>query len=274
MVVRAPAAVSSNTPLPSASRSCRNTSRTPLVSPATRVDASDQNATYRPLALIRGRPLAPLPWPPSLATLTRVTVPVTRSRTTTSGTPLLSSVITASLVTTYARYRPSAFSAGCRKSLPGGTRSPSRTSSVVSATYVKPLGNPAVPPGVVTTTSRAPVVDDDDVTAVIVVGLTTTTLVAAAPPTDTTAPARKFAPVIVITVPPASGPSAGVTRVIVWLVCTRVNVHGNVVDFLEKLVLPVPVIVVSELSSVPLIVAVPPMQTDGGRAQEGPRRQL
>ena len=80
VVVRAPGVVSSNTPLPSASRSCRNTSRTPLVSPATRLLASDQNATYRPLALMRGRPLAPLACVPSLATLTRATVAASRGR--------------------------------------------------------------------------------------------------------------------------------------------------------------------------------------------------
>jgi hypothetical protein len=51
----------------------------------------------------------------------------------------------------------------------------------------------------------------------------------------------------------------------------RVNVHGTV-DPPGKAVLPVPVIVVSELASVPLIVTLAPMQTGAGllrRAQDG-----
>ena len=52
-------------------------------------------------------------------------------------------------------------------------------------------------------------------TAVTLVGETTTTLVAAAPPTVTLVAPVKFAPVIVIAVPPAVEPVAGETEEIV-----------------------------------------------------------
>ena len=79
----------------------------------------------------------------------------------------------------------------------------------------------AVPTGVVTDTSRAPAVPAG-VTAVTVVALTTETLVAAAPPTETEVVPVRFVPVIVIAVPPAVGPLAGATLVIVG------TIHGGV----------------------------------------------
>ena len=74
-----------------------------------------------------------------------------------------------------------------------------------------------IPPSVRTTTSRTPAAPAGAVIARIVVGLTTTRLVGASPPTVTVAPGWKFVPVMVIDVPPASGPAVGVTRVIVGL---------------------------------------------------------
>jgi hypothetical protein len=53
------------------------------------------------------------------------------------------------------------------------------------------------------------------VTAVTVVALTTDTLVAAAPPIVTLVVPVRFAPVIVIGVPPAVGPAFGLTDEIV-----------------------------------------------------------
>ena len=60
----------------------------------------------------------------------------------------------------------------------------------------------------VTVTAPAP---PAGVVAVIEVLLTTTTLVAAVLPNFTVAPVAKLVPVIVIAVPPAAGPSFGVT---------------------------------------------------------------
>ncbi len=74
--------VSSKMPSPSASRSCRNTSARPLVSPATRLVARDWNAMNRPLALIAALVLSPpSPWAPFEATLTRRTAPLNLLRT-------------------------------------------------------------------------------------------------------------------------------------------------------------------------------------------------
>jgi hypothetical protein len=71
-------------------RSCTNTSSLPLVSPATRVDAVEENATRRPSALMAGVQLRPFPCPPRLDMLTRDVVPVCRSCTNTSKFPLVS----------------------------------------------------------------------------------------------------------------------------------------------------------------------------------------
>ena len=62
------------------------------------------------------------------------------------------------------------------------------------------FANPAVPAGV---------------TAVMLVAETSTTLVAATPPTVTLVAPVRFAPVIVITVPPRVEPEVGATDVIV-----------------------------------------------------------
>ena len=70
----------------------------------------------------------------------------------------------------------------------------------------------AVPPGVVTTTGFAPAVPAG-VSAVTLVAETTTTLVAATPPTVTLVAPVRFAPVIVIEVPPRVEPLVGLTDV-------------------------------------------------------------
>ena len=81
-----------------ATRSRTNTSTKPLVSPATRLDASLEKATYRPSGVMSGARLPPpatvasqpVAWPPLLFTLTRSVVPACRSRTKTSLQPLVS----------------------------------------------------------------------------------------------------------------------------------------------------------------------------------------
>ena len=80
------------------------------------------------------------------------------------------------------------------------------------ATYVNALALVAVPPMVVTATLCAPAVPAG-VFAVIEVAVATT-LVAATPPIFTVAPI-KFVPVIVMVVPPATGPEIGATVVMV-----------------------------------------------------------
>ncbi len=76
--------------MPSYGRARTNTSPAALVSRATRLLASEEYATYRPSELIAGWRLLKPPWVPPLATLARVVVPLTRSRTNTSGTALVS----------------------------------------------------------------------------------------------------------------------------------------------------------------------------------------
>ena len=83
---------------------------------------------------------------------------------------------------------------------------------VGSATYVNALALVVVPPMVVTATLCAPAVPAG-VFAVIEVAVATT-LVAAVPPIFTVAPI-KLVPVIVIVVPPATGPEIGATVVMV-----------------------------------------------------------
>ena len=72
----------------------------------------------------------------------------------------------------------------------------------------------AVPPVVVTATILAPAAPAG-VIAVMEVSLTTTTLVAATPPTFTLLAPVRFAPVIVMAVPPAVDPETGLTLEIV-----------------------------------------------------------
>src|SRR5262249_59820990 len=73
-----------------ATRSWMNTSAGPLVSPATRFEAEDKNATTLPSLLIDGFELAPLACAPKESILTRTVVPARRSCTNTSGTPFVS----------------------------------------------------------------------------------------------------------------------------------------------------------------------------------------
>jgi hypothetical protein len=88
------------------------------------------------------------------------------------------------------------------------------------ATYVKPPASaPVRPSGFVTRTSTEPAACGG-VTAVMVVGPSTVTLDATTPPTRTVAPALKFAPVMVIAVPPVVRPDRGVTSVTVTVVGT------------------------------------------------------
>ena len=90
--------------------------------------------------------------------------------------------------------------------------------------YVNEIACVVDPLGVVTTIVLAPIVVDAGVTAVIEVALTTTTLVAATPPIFTlVAPATKFAPVMVIAVPPKVDPFCGLTLEIVGAGATYVN---------------------------------------------------
>jgi hypothetical protein len=72
----------------------------------------------------------------------------------------------------------------------------------------------AVPPGVVTDTEVAPAAPAG-VNAVTVVAFTTVTEVAATPPIVTSVVPDKFVPVIVIGIPPETGPTFGLTTEIV-----------------------------------------------------------
>src|SRR5205085_986013 len=71
-------------------RSRTKTSLTAFVSPATRLLATESKATKRPSAEIAGRKVAPLPCAPCESTLTRLVLPVLRSRTKTSLTAFVS----------------------------------------------------------------------------------------------------------------------------------------------------------------------------------------
>ena len=72
----------------------------------------------------------------------------------------------------------------------------------------------ALPPSAVSDTVAAPAVPVG-VTAVTVVAFTTTTFVAAVPPIVTLEAPVRFAPVMVIAVPPTEGPELGFTDEIV-----------------------------------------------------------
>jgi hypothetical protein len=85
--------------------------------------------------------------------------------------------------------------------------------TVGTAQYLNPPDRVAVPPGVVTTTSCAPAVPAG-VRPVIRVAVITRP-VTGWPPTVTELAPRKFVPLIVRDVFPATGPAAGVTDVIV-----------------------------------------------------------
>ena len=83
----------------------------------------------------------------------------------------------------------------------------------------------------------------------MVVALTTTGLVAVAPPTSTQEPATKFVPVMVTTVPPAVGPLAGDTDVMVGLPGFAVNVA---VTFRAWVIVTVQTLVPVQASDQPL----------------------
>jgi hypothetical protein len=82
------------------------------------------------------------------------------------------------------------------------------------AIYVKSVFEEFGCPDDVTTTLAEPAVPAG-VVHVIEVDDTTVTFVQAEPPTETVEPLEKFVPVIVIAVPPATGPDVGITEEIV-----------------------------------------------------------
>src|SRR6476659_9672550 len=101
-----------------ATRSRTNTSVESFVSFGTRFVASDENATYRPSALIAGSFDASSATAPPMPTLTSVWLPVTVSqRHTPSSTPGEDVSVWAA----YAMYRPSADSAGGVGAAPRGS---------------------------------------------------------------------------------------------------------------------------------------------------------
>src|SRR5438445_6238564 len=88
-------------------RSRTNTSLAPFVSPPTRLLALDRNATKRPSAEIGAAKLSPLACAPWELTLTRVVLPVLRSRTKTSPTAFVSPPTRLVAVESKATKRPS-----------------------------------------------------------------------------------------------------------------------------------------------------------------------
>ena len=116
-------------------RSRTNTSGCPLVSPGTRLVAADQKATKRPSALIAGEgELLPSAWAPVVVRLTRSVLPVSRSRTNTSTTPLVSPGTRLVAPDWKATKRPSALIAGNPLvSLPSSPALETLTRSVVPA---------------------------------------------------------------------------------------------------------------------------------------------
>ena len=107
-----------------------------FVSPGTRLVAIESNATRRPSALIRapnaepprmpGPTLCPFASAPVLSTLTRSVVPVSRSWTNTSGTPLVSAGTRLAAAESNVTSRPSSLMSGrrllssaCPPDLPG-----------------------------------------------------------------------------------------------------------------------------------------------------------
>src|SRR4029453_9389452 len=92
-------------------RSCTKTSSRSLLSPGTRLLAKDWKATQRPLAEIEAPAAPPLPPSPDDATDTQVVVPVFRSWTKTSPSPLSSPGTRLPANESNATHRPSAESA-------------------------------------------------------------------------------------------------------------------------------------------------------------------
>src|SRR5205814_1255729 len=69
-------------------RSCTKTSRSPLVSPVTRLVAYEAKATQRPLAESEGTKLPELPWAPAESTATRTVPPACTAALLTTSTRL------------------------------------------------------------------------------------------------------------------------------------------------------------------------------------------
>jgi len=108
-------------PVVPASRSRTNASATPLVSPGTRFEATDTNATLRPLPEIDGAYEPPFAATPPTPTLTIVVVPSSMSRTNTSGCPLVSPATRSEASLWYATYRPSPETDGVGDAAPLGS---------------------------------------------------------------------------------------------------------------------------------------------------------
>src|SRR5262249_13732250 len=85
-----------------------------LVSPATRFEAFEENATKSPSALRLGETLTPFASLPALSTLTRVVVPDDRSRRKMSPAPLVSPATRLVASDRKATRRPSALIAGSK----------------------------------------------------------------------------------------------------------------------------------------------------------------
>jgi hypothetical protein len=108
------------------------------------------------------------------------------------------------------------------------------------------------------------------VTAVTIVALTTLTEVAATPPIDTAVVPLRFVPVIVIAVPPTSGPAFGFTDEIVGAAryvnpLARFAVPAEVVtDTVLEPAVPAGVIAVTvvALTTLTEVAATPPIDTD------------
>ena len=120
-----------------------------MLSPATRFVAFEAKLTNAPLALIAGAPEGPSAAPPPRAVLTSAVVPVCRSRTKTSGTPLLSPATRFVAADSNTTKRPSAERSGFDDGPSGSPPStatltrvtvPSRSVRKMSAT---PLPSPA-----------------------------------------------------------------------------------------------------------------------------------
>jgi len=93
-------------------RSRRKTSLTPLVSPATRLVATDSNTTYRPSELMAGQPQSPSASAPAVLTLARTVSPVWQSWTKISRLASVSPVTRLVARDSKATYRPSPLIAG------------------------------------------------------------------------------------------------------------------------------------------------------------------
>lgn len=94
------------------SRSWTKTSVAALVSPATRLDANEEKAMRRPVALGAGSELNGFACVPPEATLTRSVVPLSRSCTKTSIWPLVSPATRSDAEEVKATERPSALTVG------------------------------------------------------------------------------------------------------------------------------------------------------------------